>query len=334
MKVLLFNKRQKLYDKSGIGRAMRHQVKALTEANIAFTTNPKDEYDLVHINTLDKASWRMARKARRLDKKVVWHAHSTREDFENSVLFSNQIAPFFKMYLKRAYKLGDILITPTPYSKRLLDGYGLNREIIALSNGIDLARFNVTNKDKIKKFKEYFNLKPDQKVIMTVGLYFARKGLHDLIAIAKERPEYTFIWFGHTPRIALSRKIKKAIRHKPKNVIMPGYIAGDIIEGAYASADAFFFPTYEETEGIVVLEALASKCPVIIRDIPVYDEWLTDGVNCFKGKTNTEFIKIIDDVVNGKATDTREAGYQVAKDRDIKNIGLALKAIYRQVLNK
>ena len=58
-------------------------------------------------------------------------------------------------------------------------------------------------------------------------------------------------------------KIKKAIKSKPNNVIMPGYIAGDIIEGAYASADVFFFPTYEETEGIVVLEALASKCPSV-----------------------------------------------------------------------
>ena len=109
MKVLLFNKKQKLYDKSGIGRAMRHQVKALTEAGVPFTTNPKDAYDVVHINTIDKASWRMARRARRAGKKVVWHAHSTKEDFQNSFMFSNQIAPFFKMYIKRAYRLGDVL---------------------------------------------------------------------------------------------------------------------------------------------------------------------------------------------------------------------------------
>lgn len=334
MKVLLFNKKQKLYDKSGIGRAMRHQVKALTEAGVDFTTNPKDDYDLVHINTIDKASWRMARRARRAGKKVVWHAHSTKEDFMNSFLFSNQIAPFFKMYLKRAYRLGHVLITPTPYSKKLLDTYNLKREIYPLSNGIDLERFNKENSEKIAKFREFFKLKPEQKVVMTVGLYFARKGLHDLIEIAKERPDYTFIWFGHTPKSLLSRKIKKAIRHKPANVILPGYIAGDIIEGAYASADVFFFPTYEETEGIVVLEALASKCPVIVRDIGVYEEWLVHEKNCFKGKNNEEFKVLIDNIIEGKAVDTRLEGYKVAEERSIKKIGERLKEIYEITLKK
>lgn len=334
MKVLLFNKKQKLYDKSGIGRAMRHQVKALTEAGVPFTTDPKEDYDVVHINTIDKASWRMARKAHRHGKKVVWHAHSTKEDFQNSFLFSNQIAPFFKMYIKRAYKLGDVLITPTPYSKKLLDTYNLKRDIYPLSNGIDLERFNKENSEKIKKFREYFNLTPDQKVVMTVGLYFARKGLHDLIEIAKDRPDYTFIWFGHTPASLLSRKIKKAIRHKPKNVILPGYIAGDIIEGAYASADVFFFPTYEETEGIVVLEALASKCPVIVRDIGVYEEWLVHEKNVFKGKNNEEFKVLIDNIMNKTAVDTREEGYKVAEERSIKKIGERLKEIYEIALKK
>ena len=40
------------------------------------------------------------------------------------------------------------------------------------------------------------------------------------------------------------------------------------------AADAFFFPSREETEGIVVLEALASHQDVVVRDIPVYKGWL------------------------------------------------------------
>ncbi|MGI6735644.1 MAG: Processive diacylglycerol alpha-glucosyltransferase [Tenericutes bacterium ADurb.Bin239] len=334
MRVLLFNKKQKLYDKSGVGRAMKHQVKALTEAGIPFTVNEKDDFDIVHINTIDPSAFRMARKARRMGKKVVVHGHSTKEDFMNSFIFSNQIAPLFKIHLKRIYKLGHIIVTPTPYAKKLLDTYGLNREVVAISNGVDLARFKADNEDKIKKFREFFNLKPDQKVVMTVGLFLARKGLHDLIEIAKDRPAYTFIWFGHTPRAFLSRKIKKAIRNKPDNVIMPGYIAGDIIEGGFANADVFFFPSYEETEGIVVLEALASKCPLLIRDIPIYEEWLTHGVNCHKGKNNEEFKKLLDDIIAKKTPDTREAGYKVAQERDIKEIGKKLGEVYRRVLKK
>lgn len=39
-------------------------------------------------------------------------------------------------------------------------------------------------------------------------------------------------------------------------------------------ADAFFFPSREETEGIVVLEALASRQHLVLRDIPVYYGWV------------------------------------------------------------
>ena len=38
-----------------------------------------------------------------------------------------------------------------------------------------------------------------------------------------------------------------------------------------SGANAFFFPSYEETEGIVVLEAFASHQHVVLRDIPVYE---------------------------------------------------------------
>ncbi len=73
------------------------------------------------------------------------------------------------------------------------------------------------------------------------------------------------------------KNIRQIVKEEhPDNVIFPGYIRGEIIEGAYSGADLFFFPSYEETEGIVVLEALASKQNVLVRDIPVYDGWLED----------------------------------------------------------
>ena len=47
-------------------------------------------------------------------------------------------------------------------------------------------------------------------------------------------------------------------------------------KGAMTGSDAFFFPSYEETEGIVVLEALASHQHTVLRDIPVYNGWIDE----------------------------------------------------------
>ena len=55
------------------------------------------------------------------------------------------------------------------------------------------------------------------------------------------------------------------------------------------SCDLYLFPTLEETEGIPIIEACACETPAIIRDIPIFDNWLTDSVNVYKAKDIDEF---------------------------------------------
>ena len=47
---------------------------------------------------------------------------------------------------------------------------------------------------------------------------------------------------------------------KSENVIFAGYVEAEELRNAYCGADAFAFFSYEETEGIVVLEHLPVKC--------------------------------------------------------------------------
>ena len=330
MKVLLYFENEKMTEVSGIGRARRHQMMALESAGIEYTTNPLDDYDILHINTYFLNSNAIIMKARREGKPVIYHAHSTEEDFRNSYVFSNLVSPVFKKYLVSLYGLADEIITPTTYSKKLLENYGLKQRITAISNGIDLERFEY-DEDKVKAFRRYFSLKSEDKVILGVGLLFNRKGLIDFFEVAKALPEYKFIWFGDTPLVSVPKEIKDAIEERPMNVMMPGYVKGPIIEGAYLSSNCFFFPSYEETEGIVVLEALASKQQVIVRDIGAFDPWLVDKVNCYKGHNNEEFIDIIKKTINGELPSTRLEGYQVAKERSIDASGLQLKEVYERV---
>lgn len=331
MKILLYQRGEKALSKSGIGRAMKHQVRALSAANVSYTTDENDSYDLVHINTVDFSARSMAQKARKEGKKVVYHAHSTEEDFRNSFVFSNQLSPLFKKHIISCYELGDYILTPTPYSKQILEGYGITIPIQDISNGIDLDRFKY-DQQKVDKFREFFEFSETDKVIISVGLYFERKGLPDFMEIARSLPDYKFVWFGHTPLASVTSKVREAIKEKPDNVFLPGYISGDIIEGAYSCADAFLFPSYEETEGIVVLEALASKCPTIVREIGVYDPWLIHGENCYKGNSIPDFIFLVKGIIDGELPSTVDKGYEVAKERSIEAIGYQLKDVYERVL--
>lgn len=87
-KILLYTEGLNKIGKSGLGKAINHQIKALESNHIQYTLNPKEDYDLVHINFYGLKSYFLAKKAKKLGKKVVYHAHSTEEDFRNSFLFS------------------------------------------------------------------------------------------------------------------------------------------------------------------------------------------------------------------------------------------------------
>ena len=97
---------------------------------------------------------------------------------------------------------------------------------------------------------------------------------------------------------------------------------------AYCGADAFAFLSHEETEGIVVLEALACGIPTIVRDIPVYANWLEDGKSVYKAANVNQFEAKLRDMLNGHLPSLKEGGMAVAEARSLGQIGQALCRIY------
>ena len=332
MKVLLYTEGEKLFSKSGLGKAIKHQMRALDYENVEYTTNVKEDYDIVHINWYGLKSVHLAKKAHKLGKKVVYHAHSTEEDFKNGFIFSKQIAPLFKKWIIKCYSLGDVIITPTPYSKRLLEGYGIKKKIYALSNGIELDKFK-RNEELRKSFRERYQVKENEKVIIGVGLYIERKGIVDFVELAKRLPEYRFIWFGYSPLSAATKEVRDAVNTKLDNLLFAGYVEQKYIVEAMNGCDLYLFPTFEETEGIPIIEACACKTPALIRDIPVFEDWLEDGVNVYKAKNIDEFEEKIKKILNKELPDLGEAAYKVALDRDICKVGKELHNIYKKLIS-
>lgn len=332
MKVLLYSEGLKTIGKSGLGKAIKHQMKALEYEKISYTLDHKDDYDILHINTYFPRSYFFAKRAKKQGKKIVYHAHSTEEDYKNGFIFSKLTSKLFKKWIIMCYRLGDVIVTPTPYSKKLLNGYkGLeNKMIYDVSNGIELEFFK---KDKAlgEKFRKAYGYTKEDKVIFGIGLYIERKGIVDFVELAKRMPEYKFIWFGYSPLIASTKKVRRAVNTKLDNLTFAGYVEQDVIKGAMNGGDLYLFPTLEETEGIPIIEACACKTDAIIRDIPIFEDWLTDGINMYKAKDVDEFEKKIKLFFSGKLPSVAEKSYDVAKNRDLKKIGKKLKEIYESL---
>ncbi len=272
MKVYIYSELQKKIEKSGVGRAVYHQKKALSDCGISLVDSV-DDADVVHINTVLLNSWRLAKKVRRMGIPLVYHAHSTREDFRNSYIGSNLAAGLFKRWIISCYTKGDVIITPSEYSKGLLESYGIKKEIFAISNGIDLEDYR-RNEQAGKEFRRKYGFTDEEKVVVSAGLLIKRKGVHDFAEIARRLPQYKFIWFGTANLRLVGREVRRAVKNAPENLIFAGYVDKPALQAALSGSDLFLFPSYEETEGIVVLEALAMKIPTLLRNIPVYDGWI------------------------------------------------------------
>lgn len=333
MKVLLYFEKEEKIRKSGIGRALRHQIQALTSQGIEYTLDPNDTYDIAHINTYFPASKRLVKRLKKKGIPVIVHGHSTKEDFMNSFRLWKVMALWFYPNLMWFYKNADYIITPTEYSKRLIDSYKLGTEVIYVSNGINKEEY-AYDADKIDAFKKHFNIQDGQKVVMGVGFPFNRKGIKDFFEVARERSDVTFIWFGYLQKILTTLDVLKAIKNRPSNVIMPGYIDNAIIKGAYRYSECLFFPSHEETEGIVVLEALASSCPVLIRDIGVYSDWLENGRDCYKAKDNKQFLSQLDKIMTSDNSSIIDEGLKRVDERTLSVVGKQLKEAYEYVLSK
>ena len=334
MKVLLYTEGLKTIGKSGLGKAIKHQMTALENEHIEYNLDPKDDdYDILHINTYFPKSYRIAKRAKKKGKKIVYHAHSTEEDYKNGFILAKQTSKLFKKWLIKCYSLGDVIVTPTLYSKNLLQGYkGLeNKKIYDISNGIEIDFFK---KDKKlgEKFRKDYGFTKDDKIVMGIGLYIERKGIVDFVELAKRLPEYKFIWFGYSPLAAATKPVRKAVNTKLDNLFFPGYVERDVIKGAMSGADLYIFPTFEETEGIPIIEACACKQNAIVRDIPIFDGWLEDGKNVYKAKDVDEFEKKIKMFFDGELPSVVDEAYKVAVERDLKTVGKKLKQVYTDVM--
>jgi 1,2-diacylglycerol-3-alpha-glucose alpha-1,2-glucosyltransferase len=320
MKVCVYEGSLGLVKKSGVGQAIKHQISELRLSGAELTDSRDPEAAVIQINTVFPDSVITALMAKRHGKKILWYGHSTEEDFRNSFRLSNVVSHLFRKWLIWCYSRADAIITPTEYSRDIIRGYGVTKPIFALSNGVDTDFFKA-DAERRRRFRERWHIAPESRAVLSVGHYMVRKGIIDFIDLAAKMPDVTFFWYGHTNRLMMTNEVAEAIDNATPNVIFPGYADREELCDAYCGCDIFCFMSHEETEGIVVLEALASQIPVLVRDIPVYRGWLRDGENAYKAGTQEEFLSKGKGILSGELPDLTKAGRECAEERSLRKIG-------------
>ena len=258
----------------------------------------------------------------------MFYGHSTEQDFRHSFVGSDRLAPLFKRWICFCYNCGDVVLTPTPYARGIFAGL---RPQAAGRGAVQRRRHPLfcAKRRRGAAFRQKYGLPPQRKAVVSAGHFMQRKGIFDFIALARALPQAEFFWFGYTEPALVPAPVRRGHGRRPGQLHFPGFVSQADLRDAYCGADLFCFCSEEETEGIVVLEALACGVPVLVRDIPVYAGWLRDGENVYKAAVPADWPRLAGAILSGALPDVTAAGRRVAEARALPRLGQQLCEVYR-----
>jgi glycosyltransferase involved in cell wall biosynthesis len=174
-------------------------------------------------------------------------------------------------YFRLIHNLTDLTLAPSEFTAREIKEKGfLNVKV--WSRGVDTQRFSPMKRSQAWRVR-FTNGYPGTPILLYVGRLAREKRVHLLHDMIKNIPEAVLAIVGDGPaRPDLERLFADT------NTIFTGYLTGEELAQAYASADVFVFPGANETFGNVVLEAMASGLPVIAPKSGGIVDFVRDGV--------------------------------------------------------
>jgi glycosyltransferase involved in cell wall biosynthesis len=112
------------------------------------------------------------------------------------------------------------------------------------------------------------------KLLLYIGRLSAEKQIERIRPVLDAMPDARLALVGDGP---YRQQLEKIFAGTPTHFV--GYLAGQDLAAAYASGDAFLFPSSTETLGLVLLEAMAAGCPVVGANRGGIPDIVSDGVN-------------------------------------------------------
>lgn len=249
---------------------------------------------IVHYHTIDLKFFLSIPFSKLLGTSVAY-VHFVPETIEESLKLPSFIKKIFYKYMISFYKSVDHLVVVNPYFIDILKNYKIDeRKITYIPNFVSKDSFYSYDNERINEIKKMYHIPLDKFVILGVGQVQTRKGVIDFIEVAKSLPDIQFIWaggFSFGPITDGYKNLRKVVLNPPKNVKFLGIINRDKMNDVYNICDLMFLPSYNELFPMSILESMALRKPVLLRNLDIYKDILFDSY--LSGKSIDEFTAII-----------------------------------------
>ncbi len=211
-------------------------------------------YDLVHLCSPGPAGVAAAVIARVMEVPVLGSYHTELAAYAGLRAADPKLEFIARAAIAAFYGQCEVVLSPSPASDEVLRGMGIDAGSIGRwDRGVDVARFSPAKRDA--------TLLPGELSVLYAGRLTREKGadlLADAFLAAHERdPRLHLCLAGGGPEEHVLRE------RLGEHASFLGWLEGEELARAYASADLFLFASRTDTFGQVLLEAQASGLPVV-----------------------------------------------------------------------
>lgn len=211
---------------------------------------------------------------------LVFTHHTMYERYTHNVPGDSKALKKFIIRLATCYaNLCDQVFAPSASLAEILAMRGVIAPISVVPTGINSERLS---RGSGVGFRAVMDIPTDAFLIGHLGRLSAEKNLNFLVASIlihlKRSPNSHFLLIGTGP---LAKTINEMFRGEKlsEQLHTIGILDAVLMASAYQSMDLFAFASESETQGIVLLEAMAAGVPVLALDAPGARDLVADGEN-------------------------------------------------------
>lgn len=276
--------------------------------------------------------------AKQFNIPLVHTYHTMYEDYVHYITHgyfdksSKKLVEYFtKFYCD---KTASELIVPSKKTYNLFkEKYKCDKNIHIVPTGMDVESFNRTNlnQKKIDELRNKYGLKKSDFIILFVGRLAQEKNIEFIlnteINLTKKYPQLKLLVVGDGPdRLKYEKIVKK--NKIDNSTIFTGAIPRDEMPYYYALGNVFVTASKSETQGLTVVEAMASSLPVVAVDDESFSTVVVSGLNGYLFNKKSEYVKDISILIEDK-----EIYAKMSKQAQITSLEHSLKYYAEKILD-
>ncbi|MBS3821883.1 MAG: glycosyltransferase [Planctomycetes bacterium] len=270
---------------------------------------------------------------------LIFTHHTMYEHYTHYVPVELEPMKDYVIHMATGYaNFTDAVVAPSKSTAEILRDRGVRSPIHVVPSGVDIDDYAAGDGNRAR---QRLGIPSDASLVGTVGRLAPEKNLPFLArAMAEVMSADRKIWaliVGRGPATEQMQDIfaETEISDRAR---FAGVLEGSELCDAYHAMDVFAFASKTETQGMVLVEAMAAGQPVVALDAPGAREVVDDGNNgrLLESEDVGEFAEAISSVLaasDATGRSLREAARQTARRYSTDNCVETMLRVYREVID-